>query len=389
MVEAAANIARALRQIDQPAALSFTMPECNTLGAALLPGKSLDAALAAVEAGEVDTLIVLENDLYRRLDATHVEHLLNGVRHLVVLDHLWHPTAARAELVLPAATFAEGHGTLVNHEGRAQRYFQVFPPSGDIRDSWQWLSELASADMRAFHLADLHVEMAGASPVFAPLAEHEPVCDSRIPRQSHRFSGRTAISAQQDVRRIDIPEDEESPLTFSMEGNPGHPSAALLPRYWSPGWNSDQALQKFQMEIGGPLRGGDPGCRLIAPAHPRQIDYCIKIPEAFAYQGLQRLVLPAHHIFGSEELSAHAPGIAACAPAPYLAIGQTDADLLGVREGESLRIVFDDWSQELPVRIATEMPAGVAALFANMPAWPLWGELAAAGEAGRMREEAP
>ncbi len=40
---------------------------------------------------------------------------------------------AKAELVLPAATFAEGDGTFVNNEGRAQRFFQVFVPGGDIR----------------------------------------------------------------------------------------------------------------------------------------------------------------------------------------------------------------------------------------------------------------
>ena len=31
-------------------------------------------------------------------------------------------------MVLPAATFAETDGTLVNNEGRAQRFFQVFVP---------------------------------------------------------------------------------------------------------------------------------------------------------------------------------------------------------------------------------------------------------------------
>ena len=42
------------------------------------------------------------------------------------------------------------------------------------------------------------------------------------------------------------PEDPDSPLSFSMEGYPDEPPAALIPFFWSPGWNSIQAVNKFQ-----------------------------------------------------------------------------------------------------------------------------------------------
>ena len=48
-------------------------------------------------------------------------------------------------MVLPAATFAEADGTFVNNEGRAQRFFQVFVPEGDIQESWRWLRDIAGA----------------------------------------------------------------------------------------------------------------------------------------------------------------------------------------------------------------------------------------------------
>ena len=47
-----------------------------------------------------------------------------------MIDHLLHETARNAEIVLPAGTFAEADGTLVNNEGRAQRFFQLFVPDG-------------------------------------------------------------------------------------------------------------------------------------------------------------------------------------------------------------------------------------------------------------------
>ena len=62
------------------------------------------------------------------------------------------------------------------------------------------------------------------------------------------------------------PQDPDTPLAFTMEGCQDHPPAPLISRYWSPGWNSVQALNKFQQEVGGPLNGGDPGKRLIEPA---------------------------------------------------------------------------------------------------------------------------
>ena len=59
------------------------------------------------------------------------------------------------------------------------------------------------------------------------------------------------------------PDDPDSPLAFSMESGPQAAAAAAIPFFWSPGWNSIQSVNKFQAEVGGPLRGGDPGVRLV------------------------------------------------------------------------------------------------------------------------------
>ena len=71
----------------------------------------------------IETLIVLENDLYRRIPAKLADGFLGSAEHVVVLDHLANETTAQAELLLPAGTFAESDGTLVSSEGRAQRFF--------------------------------------------------------------------------------------------------------------------------------------------------------------------------------------------------------------------------------------------------------------------------
>src|SRR5690606_31655253 len=97
-------------------------------------------------------------------------------------------------------------------------------------------------------------------PVFRPLLEVAPpagfrIAQARIPRQTARFSGRTAIYANRSVQEQPPPDDPDTPFSFSMEGARLQPPPALIPRFWAPGWNSIQSLNKFQAEINGPLVG--------------------------------------------------------------------------------------------------------------------------------------
>ncbi|MCF8970623.1 NADH-quinone oxidoreductase subunit NuoG, partial [Pseudomonas carnis] len=128
LIEAAANIAKALKLRDKNGSISLVVPEANSLGLAMLGGESVDAALQAVTDGNADAIVVLENDLYTRTAAAKVDAALDAAKVLIVADHQKTATSERADLVLPAATFAEGDGTLVSQEGRAQRFFQVFDP---------------------------------------------------------------------------------------------------------------------------------------------------------------------------------------------------------------------------------------------------------------------
>ncbi len=70
------------------------------------------------------------------------------------------------------------------------------------------------------------------------------------------------MNAHVNVHEQRPPESVDSPLAFSMEGHSSRDSA-LTTSYWAPAWNSVQSLNKFQHEVGGALRGGDPGRLLI------------------------------------------------------------------------------------------------------------------------------
>jgi NADH-quinone oxidoreductase subunit G len=381
LMQAAANIVWALRAQGFPAQICFTLPECNSVGTALMGGQSLEAISDSVQRRRADTVIVLENDLYRRADADAVNVLFESAKHIIVIDHMTTATADKADLILPAATFAEASGTVVNNEGRAQRFYRVFVPAGDVRESWRWVQELMIAagnnttgDWQ--QLDDIVAALAEGLPVFNPILRASPTAGfrqvgSKIPRQPHRYSGRTAMLADISVHEPKPPEDIDSPLAFSMEGYDGRPPAELIQRFWAPGWNSVQSLNKFQTEIRGPLLGGDSGQRLIEPVSDAQISYFREIPSAEPADG-EWILVAVHHIFGSEELSVAAAGVAARSPLPYLAMNAEDAAELQIAAGGKVEVTWDSGRHRLPVRLMPSLPRRVVGIPVGLPGWPVF-----------------
>jgi NADH-quinone oxidoreductase subunit G len=393
VIQAAANVAWALCGKERQADLCFTVPECNSLGLSLMHGNELVEAFEVVRDGKADTVIVLENDLYRRSDAALVDALFDAAKHVVILDHTASATTDKAEVVLPAATFAESDGTLVSNEGRAQRFYRVLPAAGEIRESWRWLRDIMVAagrpEARAWDNFDAIVtDVASRLPIFRSIAEIAlpagfRIAGQKIPRQPHRYSGRTSMNAKISVDEPKPPEDPDSPLAFSMEGYQGKAPSALIPYYWVPGWNSVQALNRFQVEVGGELRGGDPGKRLIEPDVKCPPDYFGEIPEAFSPRDGRWLLVPIHHIFGSEELSMQSRNIAELAPEPYVAVNPEDARRLRIENGQEIEFSLCGVKQRLPFKPVPGLPKGVAALPAGLPqlqglALPAWAKLGAA-----------
>jgi NADH-quinone oxidoreductase subunit G len=354
-----------LCDIGRPAALSLIAPECNSFGLALMGARPLNEALALP--GKVDALIVLENDLYRRLPAKQVDEFLNLAAHRIVLDHLASQTTAKADLLLPAGTFAESDGTLVNNEGRAQRFFQVFAPQQKVRESWRWLRDPTWSS-----LDDVLTAITKENPELAAVIKAAPLSDfrlagARIPREPHRYSGLTSITANISVVEPKPPQDPDSALAYSMEGAPLQPPSALQPFFWTPGWNSIQAVNKFQREIAGPLRGGDPGIRLFEPS--QEGTYFTAVPAAFSPRESEWMVIPIEHIFGSEELSLQAPAVAELAFKPYLALNAADAESLHMNgQDGDVEIELGGGKHRLPLKVLSDLPAGVAGIPAGLTA---------------------
>ena len=150
-----------------------------------------------------------------------------------------------------------------------------------------------------------------------------------------------------------------------MEGSPSSSSSALSNRYWSPGWNSVQALNQYQQEIGGPLRGGDPGILLLDQQDDNS-RWFTEIPPAFTPDNDKLLVFLQHHIFGSEELSNQSSSVAERIPVPSIGLNPQEAAKRMLKEGSTVTITANDNEHKLPLTIIPELPIGTAALPTNI-----------------------
>ena len=310
VLKAAADIANTLCKKGKNCFLSIIVPEANTIGAAMIGGMSVDEALQKIESGEADTLVVLENDLYRRVLQLKLDSALSKVKNLIVLDCISTQTIGQADIALPVSAYVETDGTFVNNEGRAQRFFQVFIPKGDMRPAWLAIQQLRGST-EWLTCEDVMHEIADEIPILAPIVEAaEPrewrsSAGQKVARMPHRYSGRTAKDADMTIHERRPAPDPSTPFSFSMEGIQTQVPPALIPRFWYPGWNSVQSINKFQIEVGGALHGGNPGKRLIEPVEGGE--WKTEIGERRAESSEPEISQP--DIFGSEELSALAPAI--------------------------------------------------------------------------------
>ncbi|ROM94494.1 NADH-quinone oxidoreductase subunit NuoG [Pseudomonas brassicacearum] len=384
LIEAAANIAKALKLREKNGSISLIVPEANSLGLAMLGGESVDAALQAVISGRADAIVVLENDLYTRTDKAEVDAALTAAKVVIVADHQKTATSDRAHLVLPAASFAEGDGTLVSQEGRAQRFFQVFDPtyldaSILVHEGWRWLHALRATLLNQpidwTQLDHVTAACASSTPQLAAIVNAAPSASFRIKglklaREPLRYSGRTAMRADISVHEPRTSQDNDTAFSFSMEGYSGSVEPRQqVPFAWSPGWNSPQAWNKFQDEVGGHLRAGDPGARLIE-SQGDSLNWFASVPRAFnPAQGTWQVV-PFYHLFGSEENSSKAAPVQERIPAAYVSLAKSEADRLGVNDGAMLSLNVAGQTLRLPLRINEELGAGLVALPAGIAGIP-------------------
>jgi formate dehydrogenase alpha subunit len=108
-------------------------------------GLTITDMMAAAGKGTVKALYVMgENPMVSDPDTSHIEHALSSLDFLVVQDIFLTETASRADVVLPAASFAEKGGTYTNTERRVQLSEKAVTPPGLAKPDWEIICRVST-----------------------------------------------------------------------------------------------------------------------------------------------------------------------------------------------------------------------------------------------------
>ena len=315
----------------------------------------------------------METDLYRYCSNEKLSECLDTIKHIVVIEHILTDTVKMADLVLPAASFAEQHGSFLNNEARLQRAYAVMPASEMRQPPVQWLAQHNSLDDEQ----NLYHYIQDISPLLQPIVQFYTAdkSDFTVARQPMRSSARTAFFANIDVKEYAPKRDKKSNLTFSMEGvagfrqqtlnNSQHKITTPVTGVWSPKWNSNQAVNKTlsqtlsntlnesgvqdEVDLGLDLNLDlNLGFKIFDGLNTKQSEVPATQIDSPSQPLTNISICPQHHIYTNDELSEYSSSIQQLTPKPVISLNQKQANDLAIKSGENLTITSNNYNISLP-----------------------------------------
>jgi formate dehydrogenase alpha subunit len=134
------------------------------------PGVTVTEIADAINKGDIKGLYVMgENPMLSEPNLERVGQAFEQLEFLVVQDIFLSETAWLADVVFPAAAFAEKDGTFTNTERRVQLIRQALMPPGEAKADWQIISALAERMGQPFSYqsaAQIMEEIAALTPIY-------------------------------------------------------------------------------------------------------------------------------------------------------------------------------------------------------------------------------
>ncbi len=163
------NVYPGYQKVDDPA----IQAKFAKAWSARLSGETGLTVTEMINAAATDSLKALyimgENPMLSDPNLNHVKKALENIEFLCVQDIFMTETAQLADVVLPAASFAEKNGTFTNTERRVQRVRKALPAPGEARQDWEIICDLATrmgCAMRYDHPSAILEEIASVTPIY-------------------------------------------------------------------------------------------------------------------------------------------------------------------------------------------------------------------------------
>jgi predicted molibdopterin-dependent oxidoreductase YjgC len=125
-----------------------------------IPGLTTTEMVEGILTGHVKGWYVMgENPLMSEPDINHARHAVEQLEFFVAQDIFFNETSYYADVILPAAAFAEKDGTFTNSDRRIQRVRAAIPAPGEARADWAIVAEVARRTIRQIcQEAESHVD---------------------------------------------------------------------------------------------------------------------------------------------------------------------------------------------------------------------------------------
>lgn len=259
-----------------------------------LVGLTISEMLNGAEHGNIKFLYIMgENPMVSDPDIAHVKKSLESLDFLVVQDIFMTETAALADVILPAAAFAEKDGTFSNTERRVQRVRKAIDPPGEAKPDWRILMEIMNSvgyDKKYMGPSDIMDEIASLTPSYGGI----------------------------NYKRLESPMGLQWPC---LDLN--HPGTVYLHK---------EAIAR--------------GRGMFMPSH--QVDSAEMPDNEYPFVFTTGRILYHYH---TRTMTGRVEGLNKKAPSNYVEINEDTANKMGIKHGELVKLTSRRGSVEVPARI--------------------------------------
>ena len=272
------------------------------------PGLKLTEMIDAAWRGDLEALYITgENPLLTEPNVHHAREALSRLAFVVVQTIVPNETTECADVILPAATFAEKDGTFTNSERRVQMVRKALDPPGAARADWAITCDLARRVARRLGKPASGFDYAHPAAIFAEMASLVPFLGG----MSH-----TRLEAGGLQWPCPAPDHPGTPLLFAEAFPRGRARFAIV----------DQAI---------------PAAELPDRHYPLSLN--------------TGRVLPHWH---GGDLTRRVPGLVALYPEVEVAIHPADAARFAVKDGGPARVLSRRGEIVATARVTTAQARG-------------------------------
>ena len=317
--------------------------------------------LAAAADGRIKFLWLLGADVLSDVpDSGLAEAALRSGAFVVVSELFPTPTALSADVLLPAAAFAEKEGSFTNLERRIQKTNPVVSAPGGARADWHVLHDVSSrlGKSRGWTSSrDVAAEIARSVPThtgfgwdllgdpWAPVAG-----PADMPPELWHAAGESGPSPLLQVSPMLVPGNGSAnlpdrrlttswPLRWELRA-----VDATRRRGWMWPYKSAAGPNPVARRSGGPARTG-------APRRPAG----------------SLMLLASRAIYDNGAMVSRAPDLTVVTPGPFVELHPDEAAARNLAAGTMLKVTSQGGSVAAALRISTDTPPGAAAMLFDQP----------------------